>query len=59
MARKKCYQSCIAGCLMDCYYFMCYEKEKCEQFKRFQHGERIDEKGNITEPMEPGYPEKL
>lgn len=30
---NKFYQSCIANCEMDCYYFGCQVKEHCEQFK--------------------------
>lgn len=58
MAGKKTFQGCFAGCLMDCYYFGCLDTQKCEQFKRFEHGEKIDAFGNIVEPAE-GYPEKL
>ena len=31
--KKAFYQSCIASCEMDCYYFGCQVKEHCEQFK--------------------------
>lgn len=46
---KTFYQACFCRCEQDCYFFGCTEKEKCEQFKRFQKGEKLDAFGNIVE----------
>lgn len=48
---KKYIQGCFAGCEMDCYYFGCVDREKCEQFKRFKKGERLNARGEVVEKM--------
>lgn len=48
---KKVIQGCFAGCEMDCYYFGCVDREKCEQFKRFQKGERLNARGEVVDKM--------
>lgn len=47
---KKVIQGCFAGCEMDCYYFGCLKKSECEQFKRFERGERLDNRGRVDVP---------
>lgn len=48
---KRYVKGCLAGCIMDCYHFGCHEMQKCEQFKRFEKGERINDKGEVTQKM--------
>lgn len=42
-------QMCFACNLKDCYYFECLKKSECEQFKRFERGERKNANGEIIE----------
>lgn len=49
---KRIVQGCLAGCVMDCYFFGCVEREKCDQFKRFEKGERIRPDGTVEQSIE-------